>query len=55
MYLDLKELQHLAALVGPYGVKIIDREILRFIFSNISTIRVRRRRRRRRHPPHSTL
>lgn len=37
-YLDLVELTKLASVIGPYGVKIIDREILRFVVSNMSTL-----------------
>lgn len=37
-YLDLVELTKLASVLGPYGVKIIDREILRFVVSNMSTL-----------------
>lgn len=37
-YLDLIELTKLASVIGPYGVKIIDREILRFVVSNMSTL-----------------
>lgn len=38
-YSDLAELQALCRLVGPYGVKAIDREIMRFIVENISGIK----------------
>ena len=37
-YLDLVELTKLASVIGAYGVKIIDREILRFVVSNMSTL-----------------
>lgn len=38
-YFELTELQKLVSLIGPYGVKVIDKEILRFILSNMSTLK----------------
>ena len=38
-YADFMEFQALCNLVGPYGVKLIDREILKFILSNVNTIK----------------
>jgi NCK-associated protein 1 len=38
-YADYVELQALARIVGPYGIKLIEREILRYILSNIAGIK----------------
>jgi NCK-associated protein 1 len=38
-YADIVELKALARMVGPYGIKLVERELLRFILSNIATIR----------------
>lgn len=39
-YSDFAELTSLCRLVGPYGVKGIDREIMRYIVENINAIKV---------------
>lgn len=39
LYCDLNELRSLCTLIGPYGVKMIDREILKFIASNINGVK----------------
>lgn len=38
-YADIVELKALARLVGPYGVKLIERELLKFVLSNVATVR----------------
>jgi len=38
-YSDLCELQALVRLVGPYGVKCIDREVMKYIATNIPALR----------------
>jgi NCK-associated protein 1 len=38
-YCDIKELRTLVSLVGPYGVKLIDRELLRLAQGHIAVIR----------------
>jgi len=38
-YSDLAELEALCRMIGPYGVKSIDREIMKFIVDNITGIR----------------
>lgn len=40
MYTDMVELRSLCKLIGPYGVKVINREILKFILSNVNSIKV---------------
>ncbi len=39
-FADFAELQALCRLVGPYGVKVLDREVMRYITENISGIKV---------------
>ncbi len=39
-YSDIDELKSLTRLIGPYGVRLIDREILKFVFSNATGIKV---------------
>eukprot|EP01114_Cavostelium_apophysatum_P008095 TRINITY_DN2037_c0_g1_i3.p1 TRINITY_DN2037_c0_g1~~TRINITY_DN2037_c0_g1_i3.p1 ORF type:complete len:968 (+),score=390.05 TRINITY_DN2037_c0_g1_i3:690-3593(+) len=39
LYTDIVELRSLCNLVGPYGVKIIDRELLKFVLSNVNIIK----------------
>ena len=39
LYADLDELKALIRLIGPYGARLIDREILKFILSNVTTIK----------------
>jgi len=38
-YCDVMELRSLCTLVGPYGVKLIDREILKFVLANVNGIK----------------
>jgi len=38
-YCDLQELQALASIIGPYGVRLLDSYILRFLVSNISAVK----------------
>ena len=40
LYTDISELKSLCNIIGPYGVKIIDREMLKFVLSNVNTIKV---------------
>lgn len=39
MYMDLEELRAICNLSGAYGVKLIDREVLRFITANVNAMR----------------
>jgi len=39
LYADLVDLKSLCNLVGPYGVKAIDREILKFVLSSVNNIK----------------
>jgi hypothetical protein len=41
MYSDISELAELCSLVGPYGIKAINREILREIYKTVDQMRVR--------------
>lgn len=38
-YADIVELKALARMVGPYGVKLIERELLKFILANVGPLR----------------
>jgi NCK-associated protein 1 len=38
-YADYVEFQALARIVGPYGIKLVEREILRYVLSNIAGIK----------------
>lgn len=40
LYTDIVELKSLCNLIGPYGVKLIDREILKFVLSSVNTLKV---------------
>ena len=40
LYADLNEFKSLANLVGPYGIKLIEREVLKFILSGVNGIKV---------------
>lgn len=39
-YADIVEFKAFANLFGPYGVKLVDREVLKFILSNVNSIKV---------------
>lgn len=39
MYMDAAELRAIADMTGAYGVKLIDREVLRFILANVNAMR----------------
>jgi NCK-associated protein 1 len=39
MYMDPVELRAIADLTGAYGIKLIDREVLRFILANVNAMR----------------
>jgi len=38
-YADIVELKALARLVGPYGVKLVERELLKFVLANVAPVR----------------
>jgi len=38
-YTDISELRSLCNILGPYGIKLIDRELLKFVLSNVNTIK----------------
>lgn len=38
-YADIVELKALVRLIGPYGVKLIERELLKLVLSNVATVR----------------
>lgn len=40
LYADLSEMKALATLVGPYGIKLIDREILKGMTQSIGQLKV---------------
>lgn len=40
LYADIVEFQSLCHLLGPYGVKAIDREVLKNVLSNINSLKV---------------
>jgi NCK-associated protein 1 len=39
LFTDFVELKSLCNLIGPYGVKLIDREILKFVLSSVNTMK----------------
>lgn len=38
-FADIVELRALASLVGPYGFKLIEREVLKFILQNVNGLK----------------
>eukprot|EP00026_Physarum_polycephalum_P000270 Phypoly_transcript_00270.p1 GENE.Phypoly_transcript_00270~~Phypoly_transcript_00270.p1 ORF type:complete len:988 (-),score=126.97 Phypoly_transcript_00270:2585-5365(-) len=38
-YADIVELKALARMVGPYGVKLVERELLKFVLANVAPVR----------------